>query len=502
MGVVYKARQLSLKRLVALKMILAGPHAGPQETARFRTEAEAIARLQHPNIVQIYEVGEQEGRPFFSLEFVDGGTLAQKLTYGSLPMRQSAQLVETLARAMHAAHKCGIIHRDLKPSNILLTPHGEPKINDFGLAKRLDHESGQTRSGDVMGTPSYMAPEQAAGKTKGAGPATDVYALGSILYELLTSQPPFKGNSYMDTLHLVRFEEPVPPTNLNPKLPRDLQTICLTCLQKEPWQRYTSAEALADDLHAFLTGEPIRARPAGPWEKVVKWAQRRPAVTLLAGSCIVAAVGLLVGAFWYSALTVSAIAVLSLLVGGWWYSARLKNALRESKEHHARAERDVERLHLVLENTRRLINAPDLEALLRLISEITTSMANAERCTIYLVDPDKRELWSKVAMGNDVGEIRLPVGVGIAGTVAATGEPISIPNAYADSRFNREVDRRTGYTTRNLLTFPMIAQDGRILGVFQVLNKRTGPFVAEDVELLSLLAESAAVAVEKAQRGR
>ncbi len=502
MAVVYKGSQLSLKRLVALKMILGGSHAGPQELGRFRAEAEALARLQHPNIVQIYEVGEQEGRPYFSLEYVEGGTLAQKLTEGPLPLRQSAQLVQTLARAIHAAHQLGIVHRDLKPSNILLTPQGQPKITDFGLAKRLDQQSANTHTGDIMGTPSYMAPEQAAGRSRAAGPASDVYALGTILYELLAGRPPFRGHSQMDTLDQVRFKEPEPPVKWNPKLPRDLQTICLTCLQKEPWKRYASAEALAEDLRAFLAGEPIQARTASAWEKLVKCTQRWPALTLLAGICVVAAVGLLVGGLWYSAFTVSAIAVLSLLIGGGWYNGRLQAALRDSKQHHALAERHVERLHLVLENTRRLISAPDLDALLHLISEITTCLANAERCTIYLVDADKREVWSKVALGDGVGEIRLPVGVGIAGAVAASGDPINLSDAYADFRFNPEIDRRTGYTTRNLLTFPMTDQNGRILGVFQVLNKRTGPFVAEDVELLALLTESAAVAVAAAEMGR
>src|SRR5262245_34895901 len=265
MGIVYQARQVKLKRLVALKMILSGGHAGPAELARFRTEAEAVARLQHPNIVQIYEVGEQDGRPFFSLEYVDGGSLAQKLGGTPIPPRAAAQLVETLARAVQSAHDRGIVHRDLKPSNILLTvdraqwavsgkeksaelsqvtdhwpPTTVPKIADFGLAKQLDEDSGQTRTGAVMGTPSYMAPEQAAGRLKEIGPVTDVYALGAILYETLTGRPPFRAASTVETLEQVRFQEPVPPSRLQPRLPRDLETICLKCLEKDPRQRYDS----------------------------------------------------------------------------------------------------------------------------------------------------------------------------------------------------------------------------------------------------------------------
>src|SRR5262249_17634132 len=207
-------------------------------------------------------------------------------------------------------------------------------------------------------TARQRAPEQAAGKPREPAPRTDVPPLGRTLYDLPPGGPPFQGDTNADTLHKVKFEEPLPPVKLNPKLPRDLQTICLTCLQKDPAKRYPSAEALAEDLRAFLVGEPVQARPAGAREKLLKWAQRRPAATLLAGSCAVAAVGLLVGAVWYHAFAVSAIAVLSLLIGGWWYNARLQAALRESKAQHARAERHVERVHLVLENTRRLINAP------------------------------------------------------------------------------------------------------------------------------------------------
>ncbi len=281
MGVVYKAKQVALNRVVALKMILGGAHAGPDELVRFRTEAEAVAQLQHPNIVQVYDVGECEGRPFFSLEFVEGGSLDQKLNRKAQKAKEAAALVEILARAMHSAHDKGIVHRDLKPANVLLTADGTPKIADFGLAKRLADDSGQTQSGSVMGTPSYMAPEQAAGRVEDMGPATDVYALGAILYDALTGRPPFKGATVVDTLNQVRNDEPMPPSRLQPRVPRDLETICLKCLQKSPRKRYVSAEALAEDLRRFLAGEPILARPMGRAERMWRWCRRNPLPTSL-----------------------------------------------------------------------------------------------------------------------------------------------------------------------------------------------------------------------------
>jgi eukaryotic-like serine/threonine-protein kinase len=287
MGVVYQARHLKLGRVVALKMILTGGHAGKDELARFLVEGEAIARLQHPNIVQIYEVGECGGLPFFSLEFCPGGSLDAKLAGTPMPPREAAQLVETLARAMQAAHDKGVVHRDLKPANVLLADGGAPKITDFGLAKKLDNASGRTNTGAIMGTPSYMAPEQAEGK-KDVGPAADTYALGAILYECLTGRPPFKAATALDTIMQVAADEPVPPRQLQPTTPRDLETICLKCLQKEPGKRYASAAALADDLRAFQAGEPIRARPVAALERATKWVQRNPAVTALATAVVAA----------------------------------------------------------------------------------------------------------------------------------------------------------------------------------------------------------------------
>jgi WD40 repeat protein/tRNA A-37 threonylcarbamoyl transferase component Bud32 len=289
MGVVYKARQVRLNRLVALKMILAGGHARAEDLARFSAEAEAVAGLRHPHIVQIYDVGEQAGLPYFSLEFVEGGTLEDRLDGTPWQGPRAAELVETLARAMHAAHERGIVHRDLKPANVLLTADGAPKITDFGLAKRLDRDSNQTRTGTIMGTPSYMAPEQAGGK-KDVGPAADTYALGAILYELLTGRPPFRAATPLDTVMQVVSQEPVPPAQLNARVPRDLETVCLKCLQKDPKKRYASALDLADDLRRFLGGEPIRARPVGQAERFGRWCRRNPVVAGLAGAVALALV--------------------------------------------------------------------------------------------------------------------------------------------------------------------------------------------------------------------
>jgi formylglycine-generating enzyme required for sulfatase activity len=281
MGLVYRARQLKANRLVALKMIRAVEHATPHERLRFQIETEAVARLQHPNIVQLHEVGEVRGQPFFSLEFCDGGTLTDRLKKKQPPPREAAELIATLARAMHYAHLRGVVHRDLKPANVLLTADGTAKITDFGLAKRIDEEARDvSKSGAVMGTAQYMAPEQAAGKVRDTGPAADVYGLGALLYECLTGRPPFEGPQHV-VLASVLNDEPTSPSRLNPKVPRDLETICLKCLAKEPTRRYPSAEALAEDLGRFLAGEPVQARPVSRLERTVKWARRRPALAAL-----------------------------------------------------------------------------------------------------------------------------------------------------------------------------------------------------------------------------
>jgi WD40 repeat protein len=283
--VVYLARQTGLDRLVALKMILAGEHSSPKDQARFRSEAETVARLEHPNLVKIYETGEHDSRLYFSMEYVDGGRLSDSLRGTPMPPRRSAQLVETLANATHAAHERGVIHRDLTPSNILLTAAGEPKIVDFGLAKLTGGGKGRTVTGDTLGTPSYMAPEQASGQSKEVGPAADVYALGAILYDLLTGRPPFRGESVLATLAQVAHTEPVAPCRLQPNVPRDIETICLKCLNKEPARRYSSAAALAEDLRRYLAGEPVVARPISTVGRAARWARRRPAVATLLAVC-------------------------------------------------------------------------------------------------------------------------------------------------------------------------------------------------------------------------
>jgi hypothetical protein len=298
MGVVYKARHTALKRTVALKMILAGAHGGPDELARFRTEAEAAARMQHLNIVQIYEVGEHQGLPYCALELVEGGSLAGRLDGEPWDNRRAAEAVAVLADAIQHAHEREIIHRDLKPANILLAvPPSEsdaefiPKITDFGLAKRLEEAKGLTRTGAVMGTPSYMAPEQAEGKSQEIGPATDVYALGAILYELLTGQPPFVAATPLDTILQVLGEEPVPPRHRNAGVDRDLETICLKCLRKYPRDRYGSGAALSDDLRRYLRGDVIRARPLREGELALRWAKRHPITAVLTVIAMVGALG-------------------------------------------------------------------------------------------------------------------------------------------------------------------------------------------------------------------
>ena len=274
MGVVYRARQVRANRDVALKMILAGEHADPRERERFRTEAEAVAGLSHPNVVAVYEVGEHAGRPFFSMELCPGGTLAAKLAGTPLRARDAAVLVEKLARGVVAAHTAGVIHRDLKPGNVLFAADGEPKVTDFGLAKLVNSDDGLTATGAVMGTPSYMAPEQAFGESKRVGPTADVYALGAVLYECLTGRPPFKGVTSADTLDQVRNQEPAAPRSLDGAIPRDLETICLKCLAKEPTSRYPTAAELADDLAHYLVGRPIAARPVGILERAWKSVKR------------------------------------------------------------------------------------------------------------------------------------------------------------------------------------------------------------------------------------
>ena len=338
MGVVYKARQRGLDRVVALKMVLAAGHATPDQLGRFLAEARAVALVRHRNIVPIYEVGEQGGRPYFSLEFCAGGSLDRKVKGGPLPPRDAAALVAQLADGMAAAHAAGVIHRDLKPANVLLDADGTPKVADFGLARAAGDGSGLTRSGSVLGTPSYMAHEQARGDRHAVGPRSDQYSLGATLYDLLTGRPPFQGTSALDTLEQVLTREPAPPTLLAGNCPRDLQTVCLKALQKDPAQRYADCAAFAADLRRFLEGRPILARPVGAAERLVRWARRDPRVAALAGTALallvaVAAVSVTFAATFYRQRNDLALA-----------AARAEAGEREANENYDFARHDMTRL--------------------------------------------------------------------------------------------------------------------------------------------------------------
>jgi eukaryotic-like serine/threonine-protein kinase len=290
MGVVFEARQVSLHRKVALKMILAGQLADEGAVRRFYTKAEATANLDHPGIVPVYEVGQHQGQHYFSMGFVEGQSLSQRLAEGPLPARGAAELIRRVSEAIEYAHQRGVIHRDLKPANILLDRSGSPRVTDFGLAKKVQGDSGLTGSGQIMGTPSYMPPEQAGGGRGAVGPAADVYALGATLYALVTGRPPFQAATAMDTVIQVVGDEPVPPRRLNASIPRDLETICLKCLEKEPGKRYPRAAALGEDLRRYLAGEPILARPVGPPERAWRWCRRNRVVTGLAAGIALALV--------------------------------------------------------------------------------------------------------------------------------------------------------------------------------------------------------------------
>ncbi len=367
MGVVYKARDRRLHRLVALKMILGGAHVGQVGLARFRNEAEAVAKLHHANIVQIYETGEHDGCPYLSLEFVEGGSLEQQMRESPTTPSGAAELVETLARAMDFAHQHGIVHRDLKPANILLANQGGhftvirrketgsvslaanhgsrstlPKIADFGLAKHVDNDSSNTQSGTILGTPCYMAPEQAQGHNDQVGPPADIYALGSILYELLIGRPPFKANNPLDTIRQVIAQDPVPPRQLEPRVPLDLETICLKCLEKDPARRFATAADLADDLRRFLDGHPIQSRPIRAWERAWKWARRRPAIMALIGVCSLAVVGMVLFIAWHN-----------VSLRGQLDAALAEERLARHREQDALAER---RLSLVRQEGQKLFD--------------------------------------------------------------------------------------------------------------------------------------------------
>lgn len=340
MGIVYKARQVSLNRLVAIKMILAGQLASEADVRRFQLEAEAAANLDHPGIVPIYEVGQHDGRHYFSMGFVEGQSLAEKIAAGPLDARRAAELVRRVTEAVQYAHDRGVIHRDLKPANVLLDHQGHPRITDFGLAKTIRDDRGLTATGQVMGTPSYMPPEQASGRGEQIGPAADVYSLGAILYCLLTGRPPFQSSSPTDTILQVLEKEPVPPRELNASAPRDLETIALKCLQKEPRRRYSSARELAEDLDRYLIGQPILARPVGKAERLWRWCRRNPALAALEFAVTALLILVAVGSVFYARKSAANARELSSALG----DARqgrsdARSRLRESLIAQARAER-------------------------------------------------------------------------------------------------------------------------------------------------------------------
>src|SRR5262245_8918830 len=346
MGVVYRARQLSLQRIVALKMILAGQLASAEDVRRFQSEAEAAANLDHPNIVPIYEVGEHQGQHYFSMKLVEGGSLTRCLDRFQDDPRAAARLVATVARAVHHAHQRGILHRDLKPQNILLDERGEPHVTDFGLARKIAGDGGLTRSGAIVGTPEHMAPEQATAQ-KSLTTATDVHGLGTVLYVLLTGRPPFRGETVLETLEQVVGREPQSPQALNPKVSRDLETICLKCLQKDPARRYASAEALAEDLERWLRGEPVLARPVGRLGRIGRWCRRNPALAAAGTAAVLATFGALI-----------VLAVTVVLV-----SQARQEALRRAeveKELRQAAEQDAARLAFEQAHTRGTQEGPAL----------------------------------------------------------------------------------------------------------------------------------------------
>lgn len=393
MGAVYKARQRKLNRIVAVKMILAGQFADQEDIDRFYAEAEAAANLRHPNIVAIHEVGVFEGQHFFSMDYIPGQSLSQLVRTKPLPPKEAAEHVRTIARAMQFAHSQGILHRDLKPSNVLLDKSGEPLITDFGLAKRVTGQSQLTATGAVVGTPSYMPPEQASADAAKVGPASDVYSIGAILYELITGRPPFMAATVMLTIRQVLESEPASPRLLNPNVPRDLETICIKCLQKEPAGRYASAQDLVDELSRFLAGEPIRARPIGALARVGRWCRRNP---------VVAAFGALAAAGFLAALAASTVGYI-----------KTSAALAESEKSLRQAQETVDRfLTEVSEET--LLNQPGMqqlrERLLRqalvhyqrflkqrgndpkMRSDVSLAMFNVGRIVEAIGDPDEARL--------------------------------------------------------------------------------------------------------------
>ncbi len=390
MGVVYKAVQLQADRTVALKVMINAAKASAEEVLRFQKEVQAAAKLVHPNIVQVYEVHTEGQHPYFTQEFVAGGTLAEKIKDKLLPHAETASAMLQISRAIAFAHTEGIIHRDLKPANILIASDGTLKIGDFGLARRIDDQSKITQDGTVLGTPSYMAPEQASGSPHLIGPLCDVYALGAILYELLTGRPPFKGATVWEVINLLRHTEPEPPSSLRPDTPRDLETICLKCLQKSPDKRYASASALADDLQRFIRHEPILARPSGRIEKLVRLCKRHPRESSL--------IGIL-----FSVLLLSAI-------GSTWAAITMQQQRNQISQEKQVAEK---RLGLYRDNVSSMVNyfpqmlegLPMTEPLRTKLSELTEQLLNQQEDASSVVGPSQQ--WGLVGVAIGKGNLYL-----------------------------------------------------------------------------------------------
>ena len=410
MGVVYRARQTGLNRIVALKMILAGQLASQQDVKRFHTEAEAAANLDHPGIVPVYEVGQYEGQHYFSMGYVDGQSLAARIASGPLAAGDAARLVKSIAEAVQFAHDHNVIHRDLKPANVLLDDQGHPRVTDFGLAKRVSGESELTDTGQVLGTPSFMPPEQAAGKLDQVGPASDIYALGAILYTVVTGRPPFQAASPVDTLLQVLELDPVSPRTLNPRIPRDLETVTLKCLEKEPLRRYASAGEFADELQRFLDGDPIRARPVSRTERVWRWCRRNPARALAAG--------------------VALLSLAVILVGGYWFNRRLEDQLRQT---------EAAELQLQMTLTREM--AGRLDGDLRQLAMVSQLMAATLTQRADWTD-GQLDAWMREAIQKDSRLLG----------VCVSFEPYQFDPGQAD--FSLYVYRDGGTVTAKQLTFP------------------------------------------------